>query len=58
MVSLLNFGLAFIFSLYMLVAKEELIEKVRKIISAYLLKKVENKIFQSGRMSDEAFSVF
>lgn len=56
--SILNFGLAFVFSVYTLLAKEDLIEKVRKIISAYLPKKVENKIFRIGRMSNEAFSGF
>lgn len=56
--SIVNFGLAFIFSVYVLLSKEKLIRITKKTVLAYLPEKAAHKILHIGRLSNEAFSGF
>ena len=56
--SIINFTLAFVFSVYALLSKEELIVKLKKFILAYFPKKLADKTLHIGNLSNEAFSGF
>lgn len=56
--SIINFGLAFIFSVYVLLSKEKVIRITKKTVLAYLPEKVVYKLLYIGRLSNEAFSGF
>lgn len=56
--SFLNFGLAFVFSVYLLLDKEKLIKNLKKLMYASLPEKVCKKIIHIGNMSNDAFSGF
>lgn len=56
--SMINFGLAFVFSVYALLSKEELINISKKFIIAYFPKKIAKKTLHIGHLANEAFSGF
>lgn len=55
---LLTFGLAFVFSAYVLLKKETLIKQVKKVIIAFFPKRAAERIFHIGDLSNEAFIGF
>lgn len=56
--SIVNFGLAFIFSVYALLSKEELINISKKFIMAYFPEKMAERTLHIGHLANEAFSGF
>lgn len=56
--NLVNFFLAFVFSIYVLLQKETLTRQSKKLIMAYLPEKISNKIFHIGSLSNKVFSSF
>ena len=56
--SIINFGLAFVFSVYALLSKEKLILTTKKFILAYFPKKLAYKTLHIGKLSNDAFSGF
>lgn len=56
--SIINFGLAFVFSVYALLSKEKLIVKVKKFVLAYFPEKLAHKTLYIGRLANDAFSGF
>lgn len=56
--SIINFGLAFVFSVYALLSKEELIRIVKKFILAYFPEKIAQKALHIGHLANDAFSGF
>lgn len=56
--SIINFGLAFIFSVYALLSKEKLILTSKKFILAYFPKKLAHKTLHIGSLANDAFSGF
>ncbi len=56
--SLVNFGLAFVFSVYALLYKEHLIDISKKLSLAYLPEGAQEKTFKIARLSNQAFSGF
>ncbi|MDN6161911.1 MAG: AI-2E family transporter, partial [Atopostipes sp.] len=56
--SIVNFSLAFIFSVYVLLFKEKLIKITKKFIVAHFPKKISEKLLDVGTLTNEAFSGF
>lgn len=56
--SVFNFGLAFVFSVYALLSKEELINIFKKFVLAYFPEKIAHKTLHIGYLANEAFSGF
>lgn len=56
--SIINFGLAFVFSVYALLSKEKLIEITKKFIVAYFPEKVARQTLHIGHLANDAFSGF
>ncbi|MBC8589765.1 AI-2E family transporter [Wansuia hejianensis] len=55
---IINILLAFVFSVYILLQKEELIRQTKKFVLAYFPKKAYHKIFYIAKLSNRAFSNF
>lgn len=56
--SIVNFGLAFVFSVYALLSKEELINISKKFVLAYFPEKVAHQTLHIGHLTNDAFSGF
>lgn len=56
--SIINFGLAFVFSVYALLSKEKLIKITKKFILAYFPEKLAYRTLHIGSLANEAFSGF
>ncbi|MDD2446866.1 MAG: AI-2E family transporter [Tissierellia bacterium] len=55
---IINFFLAFVFSIYVLLQKEVLARQSKKLILAYFPEKASNKIFHIASLSNRVFSNF
>lgn len=55
---IISFALAFVFSIYALLQKEQLLTQAKKVILAYLPEKIASKIFYIGNLSNQIFSSF
>ncbi len=56
--SVVNFVIALIFAVYILVSKEKLTVQVKKILCAYLPEKKTERIFEIAAVADNTFSSF
>lgn len=50
--------IGFIFALYMLLGKEQLLEQINKLMTVYLKKKVRNKVYYVAKIANDTFHSF
>ncbi len=56
--SLVNFGIALFFSIYLLFAKETLAEQIKKVFFAFFKEKKAKNMIRIAKLSDQTFSSF
>jgi len=56
--SLVNFGIALFFSIYLLFAKETLARQLKKVLFAFLKEKKANLVLRISKLTDQTFSHF